>query len=65
MPSYRPNRPRNWSPESKPIPAVGRKPPYPAGHAFLNDENLLGTYNPDLAKAAWADTVAFLHEYLG
>jgi len=47
---------------------TGRPPQiarYPAGHAFLNDENLLGTYNSDLAKEAWAATVAFLHEHLG
>jgi carboxymethylenebutenolidase len=33
---------------------------YPAGHAFLNDENLLGTYNPEAARAAWEATVSFL-----
>lgn len=38
---------------------------YPAGHAFLNDENLLGTYDPDQAARAWQRTVAFLHEHLG
>jgi carboxymethylenebutenolidase len=38
---------------------------YPAGHAFLNDENLLGTYDADLARQAWDRTVAFLHEHLG
>lgn len=37
---------------------------YPAGHAFLNDENLLGTYDPDQAKLAWDRTVAFLREHL-
>ncbi len=36
---------------------------YPAGHAFLNDENLLGTYDPDQAKLAWDRTVAFLREH--
>jgi carboxymethylenebutenolidase len=47
---------------------TGRSPRvarYPAGHAFLNDENLLGTFDPDLAQAAWEDTIAFLHEHLG
>jgi carboxymethylenebutenolidase len=38
---------------------------YPAGHAFLNDENLLGTYNPEQAEKAWARAVAFLHGHLG
>ena len=38
---------------------------YPAGHAFHNDENLLGTYDPDSAKLAWDRTVQFLKERLG
>ena len=38
---------------------------YPAGHAFLNDENLLGTYDPAQARLAWDRTAAFLHEHLG
>ncbi len=38
---------------------------YPAGHAFLNDENLLGTYDPEQAKLAWDRTVSFLKEQLG
>lgn len=38
---------------------------YPAGHAFLNDENRLGTYDPDQAKLAWDRTVSFLKEQLG
>ena len=37
---------------------------YPAGHAFNNDDNLLGTYDPDQAKLAWDRTVAFLHQRL-
>jgi len=37
---------------------------YPAGHAFVNDENLLGTHDPEQAKLAWDRTVAFLHEHL-
>ena len=36
-----------------------------AGHAFCNDENLLGTYDPELAASTFRDTVAFLHEHLG
>jgi len=46
----------------------GREPEfvtYPAGHAFLNDENLIGTYDAEQAAAAWARAVAFLHEHLG
>ncbi len=38
---------------------------YPAGHAFLNDENLIGTYDADQAAIAWDRTVAFLHAHLG
>lgn len=38
---------------------------YPAGHAFHNEENLLGTYDPDSAKLAWQRTVRFLRERLG
>jgi carboxymethylenebutenolidase len=33
---------------------------YPAGHAFHNDQNLLGTYHPDSAALAWRRTVDFL-----
>jgi carboxymethylenebutenolidase len=47
---------------------TGRQPEierYPAGHAFVNDDNLLGTYDPDLAKKAWDRAVAFLHQHLG
>lgn len=33
---------------------------YPAGHAFHNDQDLLGTYDPDSAKLAWQRTVDFL-----
>jgi carboxymethylenebutenolidase len=33
---------------------------YPAGHAFHNDENLLGTYDAENAKLAWQRTVDFL-----
>lgn len=38
---------------------------YPAGHAFFNDENLLGTHDPEQAQLAWERTTAFLHEHLG
>lgn len=33
---------------------------YPAGHAFLNDENPIGTYAPEQADLAWSRTVDFL-----
>ena len=33
---------------------------YPAGHAFHNDKDRLGTYNPELATLAWSRAVAFL-----
>lgn len=33
---------------------------YPAGHAFHNDENLLGTYDKEQADLAWGRAVAFL-----
>ncbi|MDQ6838709.1 MAG: dienelactone hydrolase family protein [Actinomycetota bacterium] len=54
--------------ETKMTEQSGRAPDiklYPAGHAFMNDENLLGTYDPDQAKVAWERTIAFLHEHLG
>ncbi len=37
---------------------------YPAGHAFFNGENLLGTYDPEQAAKAWDATLSFLHEHL-
>jgi carboxymethylenebutenolidase len=37
---------------------------YQAGHAFFNDENLLGTYDQDKAGQAWARTVDFLRQHL-
>jgi carboxymethylenebutenolidase len=37
---------------------------YPAGHAFHNNEDLLGTYDGDSAALAWSRTVAFLKEHL-
>ncbi|WP_308282798.1 dienelactone hydrolase family protein [Pseudonocardia nigra] len=33
---------------------------YPAGHAFFNDENLLGTYDKEQADLAWRRTLEFL-----
>lgn len=33
---------------------------YDAGHAFHNDENLMGTYDPEAAATAWERAVAFL-----
>ncbi|WP_030060661.1 MULTISPECIES: dienelactone hydrolase family protein [Streptomyces] len=38
---------------------------YPAGHAFMNDENLIGTYDPLQARIAWRRTLAFLRGHLG
>jgi carboxymethylenebutenolidase len=36
-----------------------------AGHAFTNDANVFGTYDPELSARLWKSTVAFLHERLG
>ena len=33
---------------------------YPAGHAFHNDKDKLGTYDPGSARLAWQRTVEFL-----
>jgi carboxymethylenebutenolidase len=39
---------------------------YPgAGHAFFNDTNALGTYDPDHATTAWNRTLEFLRANLG
>ncbi len=39
---------------------------YPGrGHAFFNDENLLGTYDKQAADQAWGRTVEFLRARLG
>ncbi len=35
---------------------------YPAGHAFYNDENLLGTYDRDQAELAWSRATTFLRQ---
>jgi carboxymethylenebutenolidase len=48
--------------------ATDRRPEihfYPAGHAFMNDENLLGTYDPLQARIAWQRTLSFLWGHLG
>jgi carboxymethylenebutenolidase len=37
---------------------------YPAGHAFHNDLNRLGTYDPEQAKLAWGRAVAFLKAHV-
>jgi len=37
---------------------------YPAGHAFFNDENHLGTYDPEQARIAWERTLSFLRAHL-
>ncbi|MCU4184910.1 dienelactone hydrolase family protein [Acidiferrimicrobium sp. IK] len=37
---------------------------YPAGHAFLNDENLLGTYDSEQAAVAWGRMVEFLKQHV-
>ncbi|WP_341252633.1 dienelactone hydrolase family protein [Euzebya pacifica] len=34
-------------------------------HAFFNDENRLGTHEPDAAAVAWARTLSFLSTHLG
>jgi carboxymethylenebutenolidase len=35
-----------------------------AGHAFFNDTNRLGTYDPQATEASWQRTVSFLREAL-
>jgi carboxymethylenebutenolidase len=37
---------------------------YPAGHAFFNDENLMGTYDKEQADLAWTRTLDFLRANL-
>ena len=37
---------------------------YPAGHAFFNDQNLIGTHDPEQAAKAWDATIAFLRQHL-
>jgi carboxymethylenebutenolidase len=38
---------------------------YPAGHAFMNDKDRMGTYDAENAALAWTRALAFLHEHLG
>jgi carboxymethylenebutenolidase len=38
---------------------------YPAGHAFHNDKDKLGTYDAELAAQAWSRSIEFLHAKLG
>jgi len=38
---------------------------YPAGHAFANEENHLGTHDAESAALAWQRTLDFLHAQLG
>jgi carboxymethylenebutenolidase len=37
---------------------------YPAGHAFHNDQDRLGTYDRESAELAWSRTVDFLREHV-
>lgn len=37
---------------------------YPAGHAFHNDKDKIGTYDAESATQAWSRTIAFLHAKL-
>lgn len=37
---------------------------YDAGHAFLNDEDLIGTYDEEDARLAWSRAVEFLRQHL-
>jgi carboxymethylenebutenolidase len=37
---------------------------YPAGHAFHNDRDKMGTYDAESATAAWGRTIAFLRANL-
>lgn len=37
---------------------------YPAGHAFNNDQDRMGTYDADSAQLAWGRTLSFLHAHL-
>ncbi|MFE2915173.1 dienelactone hydrolase family protein [Kitasatospora indigofera] len=48
--------------------ATGRRPEihfYPAGHAFMNDENPGGRHDPLQARIAWRRTLSFLWGHLG
>lgn len=37
---------------------------HPAGHAFMNPEDALGTSDPELAARVWPEALTFLHERL-
>ena len=37
---------------------------YDAGHAFFNDRNLMGSYNEEAARLAWARASGFLRKHL-
>jgi len=37
---------------------------YDAGHAFFNDENLLGTYDAEQARLAWSRTLQTLRTHV-
>lgn len=50
--------------EASSAPSVDLRIHEGAGHAFFNDENHLGTYDPDLAASTWRETVAFLKQHL-
>ena len=38
---------------------------HPAGHAFMNEDNGLGTHDGELAARIWPEVTAFLHAQLG
>ena len=50
--------------EGRPDAAPAELHVYPAGHAFLNDENLIGTYDPECASQAWSRAVQFLTDHV-
>ena len=50
--------------DERPEPALAELYLYPAGHAFLNDENLIGTYDPQCAAQAWSRAVQFLTQHV-
>ena len=50
--------------DGRPEPAPAQLHLYPAGHAFLNDENLIGTYDPECAAQAWSRAVQFLTQHV-
>ena len=51
--------------DQRPEPASTQLHLYPAGHAFLNEENLIGTYDPQCAGQAWSRAVQFLTDHVG